>query len=1156
VQLYDGDSHVGLPEGEIAAGNLTASYVLALTNEMAAEIYGQQQPDWEGLGYVRVPGDDGWWIREHSYERSFSEAGLTLRIRGARGFETTLEYDSTLQFPRAITDAVGNRVVATVDRRAMQVAALVDANGHESRDRFDLLGRVTAMITPGTTEERPSTRLEYLTATLPVRVATFQLERHDGDATLDRFDHWDGWGRLLQKVVEGEGDDGRRFLATETIAYNARGQIRFRYLPRYQEDAEYSPPPASWPRQELRYDAVGRLVERRRPDGTRIAQRFEPGAVLGFDEHENQKPEAERRPVIHRLDSTDRVVEIARMVGENVVQTSYRYDHEGRLVETRSPNGAVSSCRYDLLGRVLVEQTVATGVTLYRLDAAGNQVARTTASGKIVENGFDALNRLTWTRQQGEALPELERTYLDSQDEAPDDGVRNRRARLWRVRDALGTVTFAYDQAGRVVQKRRVLSDQPSHALVSDLEYDALGRQVRAVLPAAAPGGDRHVVQTLFNRRGLAVSSPGIVLGADYDVFGNATRIVYQNGVENHNEFDPASSRPTRLRVIGPGQQVLRDQRFAFDALGNLLRIDSPIAAEALTAEYDDAARLLHSRYGSGDEYSWAYDVDGSVTRSPELGEIVSGGMPGSGQVSAAGGGEYTWSEDGHLSSAPWGAPRFDALDNLVAIDLATGGTVHYRYDYRGLRASRRGADGKISIYADDGLELHDGVPLFWIDFGERRIQAVDGGGRALFLHADLWGTPTLFTGLAGEEVARLGVTPYGSLRFVTGALSIPEPLRFTGQGADRDTGLLVLGRRFYDPRLARFVSPDSLVGGIFRLDGWNRYAYAHGNPLRYVDPSGADAADVFGWLGVLALAVAALALIAAGIVTAGATWPAAGVVGSMMFGAGVGMMTGMVLGGLSAQLEGGSVLHGMLFGMMAGGMTGLFGGLFGSAAGGAVGTAVTKAISETAATYFQYFVHGTIAGALTGFGTGATLGFAGGKGSVESMLEHMWKGAILGGVIGGLMGLGAAYIEANPYLNISTQKFEAMKQGTWNAIDWSQKQAGTLGTIRIATSAGDVYSGAGLGAAGMFVGLSAKEAGLSFSLKWTVPLIMNIGVYQAPSLFLAFDKYEVITLGQAIRFGVTLAPFGWLHEVTGFWDTSWGSDMRSGLDEFYPKPG
>jgi hypothetical protein len=275
-----------------------------------------------------------------------------------------------------------------------------------------------------------------------------------------------------------------------------------------------------------------------------------------------------------------------------------------------------------------------------------------------------------------------------------------------------------------------------------------------------------------------------------------------------------------------------------------------------------------------------------------------------------------------------------------------------------------------------------------------------------------------------------------------------------------------------------------------------------------------------------------------------------------MLYGASIGMMTGMVLGGISAQVEGGSVLHGMLFGMMAGGMTGLFGGLFGSAAGGAVGTAAAKAIGETAARYFQYFVHGTIAGALTGFGTGATLGFAGGKGSVESMLEHMWKGAILGGIIGGLMGLGAAYIEANPYLNISTQKFEAMKQGTWNAIDWSQKQVGTLGAIRTATSAGDVYSSAGFGAAGMFVGLGAKEAGLSLSLKWTVPLLMNVGVYQAPSLFLAFDKYEIITFGEALRFGVTLVPFGWLHEVTGFWDTSWGSDIQSGLDEFYPKSG
>jgi hypothetical protein len=46
---------------------------------------------------------------------------------------------------------------------------------------------------------------------------------------------------------------------------------------------------------------------------------------------------------------------------------------------------------------------------------------------------------------------------------------------------------------------------------------------------------------------------------------------------------------------------------------------------------------------------------------------------------------------------------------------------------------------------------------------------------------------------------------------------------------------------RYYNPNLGRFLSADR-VGGRPRLpQGWNRYAYAHGNPLKFVDPDGKD---------------------------------------------------------------------------------------------------------------------------------------------------------------------------------------------------------------------------------------------------------------------------------------------------------------------------
>ena len=59
--------------------------------------------------------------------------------------------------------------------------------------------------------------------------------------------------------------------------------------------------------------------------------------------------------------------------------------------------------------------------------------------------------------------------------------------------------------------------------------------------------------------------------------------------------------------------------------------------------------------------------------------------------------------------------------------------------------------------------------------------------------------------------------------------------LRLPGQLEDEETGLFYNDHRYYDPDTGRYVSPDplGLRGGI------NSYAYAGGNPLRFIDPSG-----------------------------------------------------------------------------------------------------------------------------------------------------------------------------------------------------------------------------------------------------------------------------------------------------------------------------
>jgi len=64
----------------------------------------------------------------------------------------------------------------------------------------------------------------------------------------------------------------------------------------------------------------------------------------------------------------------------------------------------------------------------------------------------------------------------------------------------------------------------------------------------------------------------------------------------------------------------------------------------------------------------------------------------------------------------------------------------------------------------------------------------------------------------------------------------MPGPLGFAGAAGyqtDADTGLMLLGNRYYDASIGRFLSPDPSGSG----DNW--YAYCDNAPLDAVDPEG-----------------------------------------------------------------------------------------------------------------------------------------------------------------------------------------------------------------------------------------------------------------------------------------------------------------------------
>ena len=78
---------------------------------------------------------------------------------------------------------------------------------------------------------------------------------------------------------------------------------------------------------------------------------------------------------------------------------------------------------------------------------------------------------------------------------------------------------------------------------------------------------------------------------------------------------------------------------------------------------------------------------------------------------------------------------------------------------------------------------------------------------------------------------------PYGDERSSSGALGTER--QFTGQRFDGGSGLYFYNARYYDPKIGRFISADTIIPAMANPQAWNRYAYVLNNPLRYTDPTG-----------------------------------------------------------------------------------------------------------------------------------------------------------------------------------------------------------------------------------------------------------------------------------------------------------------------------
>ena len=126
-----------------------------------------------------------------------------------------------------------------------------------------------------------------------------------------------------------------------------------------------------------------------------------------------------------------------------------------------------------------------------------------------------------------------------------------------------------------------------------------------------------------------------------------------------------------------------------------------------------------------------------------------------------------------------------------------------------------------------------------------------------------------------GTVAQRLTYDPWGRVTSDTNPGF--QPFGFAGGLTDPDTGLVRFGDRDYDPTATQWLSRDT----IGFTGGTNHYAYADGDPINHIDPTGHSAlgclADVLGLLGMIPVVGTVFDVASALTYLAAGDWAAAG---------------------------------------------------------------------------------------------------------------------------------------------------------------------------------------------------------------------------------------------------------------------------------------
>jgi RHS repeat-associated protein len=762
---------------------------------------------------------------------------------GETRLSTSVMYDpSEGMFPETITDALGHVRRQLHHPGLGVVVQTVDANGVATKKSYDGFGRPRRIELP--TGAFADTH--YLVAGSTTSVITTNTWGH---VSTTRFDEA---GRMLDDRLSGALEKD----SIVEVSYDGRHPDR-----PHQVTQRHFVGAAATAFDTFTYDALGRPLSRQHADKTTAHTTYDGLVTHAFDEAGDES--------ILTYDVLGRLVESAQVKGydaptggkphPHLVTTHFLYTPMGELLQALDGAGNSSARVYDARGRVIATSDPDTGYRTVRYDAFGSVLQTTDGAGSKSSFANDVLGRMV-----GSETKDGFRCY--EYDTAPH-GI-GRLAASVATGDDVRT-ELAYDTLGRPIEQTWTIGGE---RFSIGARYGTSGRIDALIYPSV--GGSRPEATFTYDPRGLSLAtffSGELTWQADVrDASLAVTQETIGNGLTTIREFDPVTNRLKSLQTGVAGATGLHDkvqswtfgyspdgnvvtrtdaaagymERFAYDGLDELTEWESaPLdpgakpEAKSISVRfaYDDLGNLLTRSQGAAVE---SFGI-GEGGRGPHTLTSVSS-MPGS----------FAYDGNGNQTASPTRPSVTYTAFNLPRELSTAAHTLHFTYDAANRRVRKQDDSGAITTTVGPYERRVDAS-------GTTHVFHVPGGAVAVwrehegivektkrFLHSDGQSVQLITDGY-GNVIERRRYEPFGRRVSVDDPTSPPpasDPntrAGYTGQPADDEVDLVDMRGRVYDPRTARFLTPDPYVTAPGFAPSWNHYGYVWNNPVNLVDPTG-----------------------------------------------------------------------------------------------------------------------------------------------------------------------------------------------------------------------------------------------------------------------------------------------------------------------------